>query len=311
MDKILEALSSLLPEEQVKGVSEAVEDMLAEARKEIEAEYNDKLEEAYAELSDELKDAEKTAEQGYQEAYTIIEDLRNRLFTQKVEFEEALEEGYEEAYQMLLSERGKNENIELDLYKEFDSKLGDMKEYFVDKLDQFLHHKGAEIYEQAKRDVLNDPSMAEHRVVLDRVVETVSDYVKNDDYAFITNSRVASKDSEIEELRGQVRVLESKNIRISAQASKLNEQVREAQQLIAEGVKNNVITEKNERLEKARNAQGRGDLVTEGTKVIGEFENNDEKSRKNHANEDRRLVESLNEDELHQMQILSGVKQSD
>lgn len=309
MDKILEVLSGLLPEDQVNEVSEAVEAMLAEARKEIEAEYNDKLEEAYAELSEELRQAEKIAEQGYQEAYTIIEDLRNRLHTQKVEFEQALEEGYEEAYQMLLSERGKNENIELDLYKEFDAKLGDMKEYFVEKLDQFLHYKGAEIYEQARRDIINDPSMAEHRVVLDRVVETVADYISDEDYELVTNSRISSKDEEIDELRGQVRMLEARSIRLSAQNNKLNEQVREASDLLAESNKNTVVTEQNERVEKARKVQGSGDLVTENTKVIGEFERKE--PAKSQTEEDTRLVESIDAEDLRQMQVLSGVKKND
>lgn len=308
MDKILEVLSSLLPEEQIKEVSTAVEDMLAEARREIEAEYNDKLEEAYAELSEELRQAEKIAEQGYQEAYTIIEDLRNRLHTQKVEFEHALEEGYEEAYQMLLAERGKNESIELDLYKEFDSKLGDMKEYFIEKLDQFLHYKGAEIYEQARRDILHDPSMAEHRVVLDRVVETVSNYISDEDYELVTNSRIASKEQEVEELRGQVRMLEARSIRLSAQNNKLNEQVREAANLLQENTKHSVIKEQNERVERARNVQGRGELVTEGTKVIGEFEVEKTKPQKQ---ADTRLVESIDAEDLRQMQVLSGVRQND
>lgn len=308
MDKILEVLSGLLPEEQVNEVSEAVEEMLAEARREIEAEYNDKLEEAYAELSEELRQAEKIAEQGYQEAYTFIEDLQNRLHTQKVEFEQALEEGYEEAYQMLLSERGKNENIELDLYKEFDTKLGDMKEYFVDKLDQFLHYKGAEIYEQARRDILNDPSMAEHRVVLDRVVETVADYISDEDYELVTNSRIASKDDEIEDLRGQVRMLEARSIRLSAQNNKLNEQVREASELISESNKNQTVTEQNERVEKARNVQGRGNLVTEGTEVIGEFQT--EETDQPH-DKDTRLVESIDAEDLRQMKVLSGVLKND
>ena len=166
MDKILKALKNLLPEEQVSDVAEAVKGMLNESKSELEGEFNSKLEEAYGELSTELKQAEKVAEKGYEEAYGIINDLRNRLEVQREEFEQQLEEGYEEAYQYLQDERKKKDNIEVGMYEEFDGKLGDMKEYMVDKLDQFLHHKGKEIYEQAKRDVINDPRMAEHRVAL-------------------------------------------------------------------------------------------------------------------------------------------------
>ena len=46
MDKILEALSKLLPEDQVEEVTSAVGNMIDEAKAGIEAEYNTKLEEA-------------------------------------------------------------------------------------------------------------------------------------------------------------------------------------------------------------------------------------------------------------------------
>lgn len=307
MDKILEVLSTLLPEDQVKEVTAAVEEMLVEARKDIETEYNEKLEEAYAELSEELRSAEKVAEQGYQEALSIIQYQRTLLERQKVEFEGALEEGYEEAYQMLLSERGKNENIEVDLYKEFDSKLGDMKEYMVDKLDQFLHYKGSEIYEQARREIINDPAMAEHRVVLDKIVDTVAEYISDDDYELVTNSKIEEKNDEIENLSGQVRMLEARSMRLSTENNKLNEQVREASQLLTEHFETETNEEKNERVESARNVQGRGHLVTEG--IIPEHRNATEEVTDDQG--DNTLVESIDPEALRQMQVLSGVKDNE
>src|SRR3989344_3377532 len=118
MDRIVEALKKLVPDDQINEVAGAVKDMLAGAKSDLEQEYNSKLEEAYGQLSNELATAEKTAYQGYQEAYGIIADLRNRLETQRDEYNHALEEGYEEAYQMLLSEREKNNTLEVDMYEE-------------------------------------------------------------------------------------------------------------------------------------------------------------------------------------------------
>ena len=82
MDKIVEALKKLLPESEVNEVSTAVSQMLTEAKSNLEKEYNEKLEEAYAQLSNELTESEKTATVGYEEAYAIIADLRNRLEVQ-------------------------------------------------------------------------------------------------------------------------------------------------------------------------------------------------------------------------------------
>ena len=306
MDKILEALSKLLPEDQVEEVTSAVGNMIDEAKAGIEAEYNTKLEEAYAELSDELKTAENTAETGYQEAWAIISDLNSRLDTQRTEFEGALEEGYEEAYQMLLSERGKNDDVETTMYEEYDKKLGAMREYFIDKIDEFLTYKGKELYEQARRDIVNDPRMAEHKCTLDKVINTVSDYISDEDYSAASNGKLEEATKDNEDLQAKVRMLEAKSIRTGTENNKLNEQLRQAGELLRENEEVNTDDEKKERLEKAKNVQGRGKQVTEDVEVIKEHD--DEVSADNDEG-DNALVENLDQDALHAMQVLSGLKQ--
>lgn len=304
MSKIIEALGKLLPEDQVKDIAAAVEESLTEAKADLEKEFNTKLEEAYEQLSTELKDAEKVAESGYQEAYGVITDLRNRLETQRHEFDSALEEGYEEAYQMLLAERGKKESLEAELYEEYDKKLEEMKEYMVDKIDQFLQFKGQEIYEQARKDVLNDPALAEHRVTLNKVVETVSDYISNEDFAIATSSKLEEANKALEELRGQLKIVEARNIRISTENNKLNESLRHTQQLIKENTENSANAEKKERIEKAQNVSGRGKQVTENVEVIKETPT---KATNKTDEKDNTLVENIGEENLNQWRSLAGI----
>jgi regulator of replication initiation timing len=276
-DKITEALKKLLPESETNEVAAAVKEMLEQAKADLEAEYNQKLEEAYAELSNELAQAEKTAETGYEEAYAIIGDLRNRLELQGEEYKAALEEGYEEAYQMLKQEREKNQQLEVEMYEEYDKKLAEMKEYIVDKVDQFLQYKGQEIYEQAKRDVLNDPRMLEHKVTLDRIIDLTANYLSEDDFAAVSSSKLDEATKAIEEMKGQLRIMEARNIRLSTENTKLNEAVRQAQELITESrkaarteKKAEVVTEQKERAEKSKNVTGRGQAADEGV-VISEY----------------------------------------
>ena len=302
MQKILEALKAILPEEQVKEISSAVQEYLAEAKTELEAEYNAKLEEGYGELSKEMKAAEKTAYEGYQEAWGMISELRNRIETQKVEFEKALEEGYEEAYAMIQKEKSQNENISSDLYEEYDKRLAEMKEYIVEKVDEFLKFKGGEIYEQARRDVLNDPRMAEHKVALEKIIDITSDYLSDEDFALATSSRLEEATRQLEQLKAEKRILEGRTVRLGTENQKLNEQVRQAAELISESRKNLVVTERNERSEKGKNASGRGRLVTEG--IIGEHAEAPAAPSKDE--------EMINEESLaYQMQVLSGLRRSD
>jgi hypothetical protein len=295
-NKIVEALKKLLPETEINEVAASVEKMLEQAKSTLEKEYNEKLEEAYSELSNELAESEKTAEKGYEEAYAIIADLRNRLEVQGEEYKAQLEEGYEEAYQLLKTEREKNGQLEVEMYEEYDKKLQEMKEYIVDKVDQFLQFKGQEIYEQARRDVLNDPRMAEHKVALDKIVEVASNYLSDDDFNVVTSSKLDAVAKQAEELKGQLKIMEARNIRLSTENTKLNEGLRQAKDLLTENTKTGtsekkekVIAEQKERVEKVKNATGRGQIA-ENTEVIAEY---------NNSNSD-----------MDQLLVLSGLKAS-
>lgn len=303
MEKIVEALTKLLPEDAVAEVTEAVKTELESAKQSLETEFNTKLEDAYAELSEELKSAEETAVKGYKEAYAIITDLRARLETQQKEFEASMEEGYEEAYQMLQAEKKKNENLEVEMYEQFDKKLQEMKEYMVDKVDAFLQYKGTEIYESARKELENDPRTSEHKVALDKIVECVANYIGEEGTAATDSTKIEELARKVEETKAQVKILEARNIRLSAENTKLTEAVRETQKVITESAK----VEKKERVEKAKNAQGRGRAVSE-TEVVAEW-TGDEPAKKTSA--DNTLVESIDPDLLRQMQVLAGTKKAD
>jgi hypothetical protein len=297
-NKIIDSLKKILPEEQVNEVASAISDMLAEAKDSLEKDYNTNLEEAYSQLSGELSTAEKTAYQGYQEAYEIINDLRSRLEVQKAEFEKTLEEGYEEAYQMILAERNSKSKVEVDLYEEYDQKLAEMKNYIVEKVDQFLQLKGGEIYEQARHDLMNDPRIVEHKVALDKIVNTVSSYLSDEEKTFATSTKLDEATKAIDELRGQIRMLEARNIRLSTDNTRLNETVRKTNNVLTESrkmaavetKKAKVINEQKERLIKSKNASGRGHINTENVQVIAEYNSNN--------------------GEANELLILSGIKKN-
>jgi hypothetical protein len=298
MEKLLEALKSLLPKDQVKDVSEAIEGYLSEAKTELEAEFDNKLKEAYTEMTEEKGSDEAVAETGYQQAYAIIQDLRNRLELQKEEYEAALEEGYEEAYKHIKEEQGKNGNIEVEMYEEYEKKLNEMRDYVVDKVDQFLQFKGKEIYEQARRDVVSDPRMVEHKVTLDRIVELASDYISDEDYASASSGRLNEAEKAADDLKGQMRILEARNIRLGSQNTKLQEAVRESATLLTEQAAVSTESGKKARAEKATQASGRGKKVAD-SELIAEYGDGNE------APEDSDVL--TEQDEYHDLKVLSGL----
>ncbi len=298
MDKITQALKKILPAEHVSEVAKAVEDMMSERFKEVETEAQAKLDEAYAQLLEERKNDEAVAVQGYQQAYEIVSQLMNRIDEQRVEFETALEEGFEEAYSELSKEKGKNGNIEIELYEEFDRKLKEMKNIMIDKIDQFMALQEQEIYEAAKRDVFSDPQLMEQRVAVEKMAEILSSYIGNDDYTGIASSKLEEAQQAIESLKAQVRILEAKNVKISVNNKKLSEQVNEANTLISEATK----VERKERTNRRGIVSGRGQRV-----VNEQFINEYASAPTNQSNNGRNFSEV--NDPLNDLLVLSGIEE--
>ena len=307
MDKILEALKAMLPADQIKQVSEAVSEVLEQHKQELETEYNKNLEEAYAELSKEVKEAEKVGEEGYQEAWAVIEELRNRAETLKGEYNTALNQGYEEAYQEILAERGKNEQVGMQMHEEYEQRYQEVRKFVIESMHKFLTTKGKEIYEMARRDIMNDPAQMEHKVVLDRVVEAINGYLTDEDKVLATGSRLEEATKKIEEMGSRVRMLESKHIRFAKENQIPGEQVREAADMLTESTKTVSESSRKVRAEKAKNVTGRGEIVAGKTKVIAEFVTEGNKQEQTDS-EDTTIVESMSPEDLKTMQTLAGYK---
>jgi len=306
MDKITEALKKLVPSDQLAELTSAINEMIEQSKQELEAEYNKNLEEAYEELASENRKAEEVAEEGYRQAWDIISELRNRMDTMKAEYSDALEEGYTEAYQQLLEEKDKNKNIETELYEEYERRFEESKNYIVDKVDAFLKLKGKEIYEQAKRDVMSDPSMVEHKIVLENIVETLSDYISDEDKVLATSNKLESMKATLEATNARVRMLEAKNIKLSTENNKLNEAVKQASEMLTESNKQVAKDSKKERIEKAQNVTGRGETVVENVKVITETADTKQSTKSEDVVSDNMLNEHGLD--LNELKALSGLK---
>ncbi len=303
-EQILNALSGLIPDEAQKQVTEAVTQFLESALAELETEAESKLEEGYKQLHEQLVEAEQVAESGYSQAWDIITEMRNRLDSQKQEFEQALEEGYEEAYQMLQEARAKNDSLEVDLYEEYDKRLNDIKEFMVDKIDTFLSLQGEKYFEMAKREAVNDPTVVEHKVAFDKILEVASTYLSDEEFAFATGSRVEALQKQLDEQKGSIRILEAKNMRLATDNTKLNESLRQTHEVINESV---ARQERQARVARAKKAEGRGQSETERQVLLGEWSHAGESGKRVDARSGDRFVEAIGEDVFNDWKHLSGL----
>lgn len=266
---LVESLEEMFPD-KAKEVASIVESMVDQAKENLEKEYSEKLEEAYeqlaaekAALSESQSETEKIAYKGYEQAAAIINDLKSRLSRQASEFEAKLEHEYEEAYKVILDERTKRQNLEKELYEQFDQKLNEMRSFIIERVHEFLELQGTEFYESAKRDVLNDPQMTENRLIVSKIVETVSDHLSDEDLAFAASARVEESSKAIEDMKAQLRILEAKNIRIASENTKLHEALKETKEVLKEHVTLMESEKEKGRKASAINSEGKGKIISE------------------------------------------------
>lgn len=300
-DKILEALSGLIPENVQEKVSTVITAAFDEAVANLEKEYNDKLEEAFKTVTAEREKDWQVAEDGYRQAYEVITELRNRNEIQKQEFQETLEREYGKAYDMLVEERNKNQTISDDLYKQYDERLDQIKEFLIDRVDEFLAKKGDEYYEMARQDVLSDPCLAEHRVAFEKILEVAADYVAEEDCMLKTSAKVDELNRSLEQAKNQLRMMESKNTRLMTENTQMKDYLKQTKELIEEGV----INEQKAREQKARVAEGRGSIAVnepERHVVIGEATVSAAANKPN--------VEDAQPQTITEWQVLAGIKKN-
>lgn len=308
MDKLLEALKKTsLSAQQVDEVKKAVDNMVAEAAKQIEAkkkaEYDAKVQEAYDKVAADLEAAEVKTQEGYKQAYAIINDLELRMEQMVREYENKMEEGYQQAWDMIKAEQSSNNDSSMKIHEEYTQRFEQMRDFMVEKLDQFLQMSQAEIYDEARRDVLNDPKMVEHRVALEKVADVMTDYLQVEGVVNNASSKITDLKQEVEELRGRLQVVEHRNVRLSTKNNDLQEAVRTKEQLLAEAQGAITENERKNRKNSTGNASGRGQRVITEAKgsLIPEYK----AQITNTTNDDDHLVES--NDVLSDMLVLSGV----
>ncbi len=267
-EQIMKTLAGLIPEDTAKEIETGINSVLESAKTELEKEYDVKLKEAYSIVEGEKVEAVKIAEAGYEQAWGIISDYKERLNKQAKEFDAQLEEGYEEAYQMILEERAKNDALELKLHEEYEKRYKESYDALVEKIDQYLSLEGERYSEAIKSDLLNDPELNEKKLALDKILEVAQNYISDEDYANAVSSKVSVMTKESDELKSKVKILEAKNVRIATENNKLNEAVKHQAALLTEAKKHEEKIVKRETIEKARVVEGRGVVADKGSQVV-------------------------------------------
>ena len=285
-DRVLEVLSDLVSNESQEAVTLAVTSLLdetvAELKANYEEEYNARLEEAYAAIVDERRADRQVAIEGYQQAYSVITDLRNRLKAQETEMNSTLEEEYGKAYEKFVEEQKKHEQEIQEMYEHFNQKSQDIQSYIIDKVDEFLGEMGQEYYESVKSEAVKDPAVNKDKLAFQKILEVAAKYLTEDDLE--SNQDNKEMQQQIESLELSKKQLESRNMKLLTENQKMQSYLKDTKVLLEQYA----AQEKNERLDEASKVEGQGLASVEPKRevVIGEqTEVNKEETTKNENND--------------------------
>jgi hypothetical protein len=124
---------------------------------------------------------------------------------------------------MIEEEKSKNKNLEVKMYEEFKGKIQKMRELMIDRVDEYLHTHNTEMYEHARKDLMNDPRMVEQKVALNKSWTSLATTSAKKSSPARRSNQLEEATKVISDLKSQMKVLESRNVRLSMHNSKLNE----------------------------------------------------------------------------------------
>jgi len=141
------------------------------------------------------------------ELHEKISKLTQKIQGIKEEHQAALDEGYQEAFEMLQAERARSEQLEVDLYEEYDKKLKSIKEFIVGKVHQFLNMKWEEYQQTGQEDLVAKLDIWRQKMTPAEMVDEALAEDQDPDH----------------DLKEHVKIVEAKNIRLQVELAKMKE----------------------------------------------------------------------------------------
>lgn len=243
--KIMESFKGMIPEDQASSVEQAINEFVDETESKIKSEYEKTLEESYKDWDEQLKEAREEGEnklkesetialEGYERAKQMLQEKEEAFEIQKEEFDNFLLEQYEIAGRLLEEEKGKNEEIEQNLYEAYVQQIEDIKEDLVNKLDNFINDKIEEISVAVRKELKNSPEILENKVAFDRIKDIVVSSLSTNEIENKSNEEVEELEESLDELKREIKALKAKNLRLTTE----NANYQKESKVISESVEN-------------------------------------------------------------------------
>lgn len=249
--ELIDLLSTRVPADQVSKVEAVITGMIDAIREEVAVEIgSDTSVESIREEIQNLTESRDEAAERARNAENELSELRDAVDSQIESAKNAVREEFQEEIkrlnEILEKTEEDNDRIAIQIREDAEKELEAFKSEIVTKVSRFMDGKMNGVYDRLQETIANDPTALHESNVFRQIAELVGQHQYDETAGAVSDKKVEAINEEIVGLRAQVRHLEARNARITAE----NKIIRES----------NKVSSGNSRIDEMPTFSGKADL---------------------------------------------------
>jgi len=225
--ELINLLAPRVPADQVSKVEAAITGMVDQLREEVAAEIGGPSDVSIREEVQNLTDARDEAAERARNAEAELSELREAVDSQIKAAKNAVREEYQEEVDSL-NERleameTEKDQIAAQIREDAEKELEAFKGEITAKVSRFMEGKMNGVYDRLQETIANDPTALHESNVFRQIAELVGQHQYDETAGAVSDSKVEAINEEVIGLRAQVRHLEARNSRLTAENKVIRE----------------------------------------------------------------------------------------
>ena len=225
--ELIDLLKTRVPAEQAPKIEAAVSAMADAIHTELVAETGGSSDETISEEIKNLTEARDEAAERARNAEVELAELRKSADSQieaaKAAVREEFQEEIDKLNESLEALETEKDKIAAQIREDAEKELEAYKGQLVTKVSRFMEGKMNGVFDRLKETIANDPTALHESSAFRQIAELVAQHQYDETAGAVSDSKVSAITEEVVGLRAQVRHLEARNARLTAETKVLRE----------------------------------------------------------------------------------------
>lgn len=226
--ELIDLLTTRVPADQASKVEAAVTGMVDAIREEVSAEIggepsDESIREEIQNLTEARDEAAERARNAEAELSELLEGVDSQIEAAKNAVREEYQEEIDTLNERLEATETEKDQIAAQIREDAEKELESFKGELVKKVSRFMEGKLNGAYDRLQEAVANDPTALHESNAFRQIAELVGQHQYDETAGAVSDNKVEAINEEVVGLRAQVRHLEARNARLTAETKILRE----------------------------------------------------------------------------------------